>query len=229
VIGSSGGIPIEHQASALKQALQQLVDRTPVGVSADLHLQWLIGELSLTSSLSPTEGHRLLQTAVQALKDLVTAYHEAGHVLAYYTLTPPDRVRLDSVCFRESASAGVEAGLTYTRIAAPWWPDPARRGEVVRELACILAGKYAEPALAGGVQLSGSDQDDQEKAAELLQLIPEGQHTRARQRAQLLLESLDLQLLPRLAAHLHERWVRGETSIPVPELAPLLTSAEGVQ
>jgi len=219
-----GSISLEHQASALKKALQGLVDRTPVDDSVAFHLRSLGSDLDRVASLSPTEGQALLQSAVQALKDLVTAYHEAGHVLAYSALTPRERIRLDSVCFRTSAETGVEAGLTYTRIAAPWWPDPARLGEVVRELACVLAGRFAEPVLAGGVQLSGSDQDDQEEAGELLELIPEVQRGRAHQRAQALLESLDRPLLPRLAAHLYERWTQGDSVIPVSELEPLLTS-----
>jgi len=229
--GAPRTISLARQASALKEAIQGLMDRTPVDASsmAGLQLHSLVGDLTRTISLSPAHADRVLLSAVQALKDLVTAYHEAGHVLAYHALTPRDRVRLDAVCFQASVDSGVEAGLTYTRTAAPWWPDPAQPGEVVRELACILAGRFAEPVLGGSVQLSGSDQDDRQEAARLLEWMTEGQQARAFRRAQELLENLDLHPLPHLAAHLYERWGRGETVIPFAELEPFLTTEAVIQ
>lgn len=227
----TGVFQLGYQALALRSALQHLIAQTPLGTGsvAGQQLEDLIHELA-SPLPSPAEERSRLEMAVLTLKDLVTAYHEAGHLLAYQELTPRDRVRLDSVCFHGSAVAGVEAGMTYTRIAEPWWPDPRRSSEVVRELACVLAGKAAEPTLTGGVQLEGSDHDDQEEAAGLLALLPQKDRGRAEEHARVLVGQLGLHArAPSLAAQLYERWSSGETVISISELVPFLTAVGGNQ
>ena len=224
---SSGAMGFERQALSLKAALQGLLNQTSFGNGsvALIRLKELIRELDASLPF-PADQHSLLETAVLTLEDLITAYHEAGHVLAYHALTPRDRVRLDSVCFHGSGVAGVEAGMTYMRIAESWWPDPLRNSEVMRELACVLAGKAVEPVLGGGVQLNGSDQDDQKEAAGLLELLPEKDRSRTEQHARALLSQLNLHVhVPSLAAQLYERWFRGDTVIPISDLGPFLTAA----
>ena len=219
-------MPYEHRAPALRAALQRLLDQTPFenGGATVPHLETLILELAAPLPF-PGNQHSRLKAAVRTLKDVVTAYHEAGHVLAYHALTPRSRVRLDSVCFHASPARGTEAGMTYTRIAEPWWPDPTHRGEVARELACVLAGKRAEPDLGGGVRLDGSDHDDQAEAAGLLDLLPEIDRNWARNQARDLLDRLELhEGTPRLAAHLYERWHLEETVVAISDLGAFLIS-----
>lgn len=224
---SSRTLGYEQQALALRMALQGLLNQTfpGNGSAAVTNLEALIRVLE-TPLPSPADQRSLLETAVRTVKDLITAYHEAGHVLAYHALTPRDRVRLDSVCFHGSEVTCVEAGMTYTRISEPWWPDPLRNSEVARELACVLAGKGAEPALGGGVQLNGSDQDDQEQAAELLESLPEKDRSRTEKLARTLTGQLNLRArVPSLAAYLYERWFQGDTVIPIADLGAFLTRA----
>lgn len=155
---------------------------------------------------------------------MMTAHHEAGHVLAYRLLTPRHRIHLDDVRFTGRVTdADVEAGVTYTWITEPCWPDPSNPDEVVRELACVLAGKQAEPPLTGHVHLTGSDRNDQMAAVELLDMLPEQERHQATERALALLVHMDVfAQVPKVASYLYGRWASGATVVPFAELEALL-------
>ena len=208
---------LRAQATALASTLRLLVsDHPPLEHSpAGQHLLAL--SQALADPLLPPEA--LLQTVqqgVQELKDLVTAYHEAGHLLAFFSLTPRHRLRLDHVYFSgRIPGSTAQAGVASTWISEPRWPDPTQVDEIIREIACLLAGKQAEPQLTGSVQVEGSDLDDRLAVAELLRLLPEPEQPDAEDRALSLLNGvLDPALVSTLASQLYGRWIQGETVIP---------------
>lgn len=180
--------------------------------TAGEHLHTLASDLG-QSTLTIHDARILLAQGIQEFKDLMTAYHEAGHVLAFLALTPRDRIRLDHVLFTgRQSEANVEAGVMYTWIAEPCWPDPTRPDEVLRELACILAGKHAEPHFSEHLHTKGSDLDDRAAVQELLEMLPEQARQDAEHEALALLERAGMQArVPELASFLYEQWTQGVT------------------
>ncbi len=217
----------QKQSAALGSALRVLLEATPDlhPSAAGMRLSQLSLDLIGPSSTEP-EVSSLLQTGIQELKNLVTAYHEAGHLLAYRALIPPGRIHLDDVRFIPQQDGGrADTGVTYTWTSEPRWPDPAVPDEVVRELACVLAGKYAEPGFGAAIRLDGTDLDDQSLAHDLLDLLPPAQRIHASEKAYALLAGLSIQRhAPALAARLYQRWTAGDQVIPVAELEPLLVA-----
>lgn len=225
-MGQSAGInEMRLQCRAIGSALESVLRTNAVlrQSSAGRDLKRLSTRLS-DPRLSNLQLNKLFPQAVQELKDVMTAHHEAGHVLAYRLLTPRHRIRLDDVQFTGRVTdADVEAGVTYTWIAEPCWPDPDQSDEVVRELACVLAGKRAEPPLIGHVHLTGSDRADQMAIMELLDMLPEQERREATERALALLEQMDVfAQVPTVASYLYGRWASGDTVVLFAELEALL-------
>ena len=177
-------------------------------------------------AVNDAELAALFKQGIRELKDTMTAHHEAGHVLAYLYLTPRQRLQLDDIMFTGRTTDGdVQARVAYTWISEPCWPDPAQRDEVIRELACVMAGKFAEPELSGGVQLEGSDRDDQVMATELLGFLPEVERHDAIQDARRFLEYTILpSQLHSLASYFYGRWIDGETVVTFDEVQAFLAA-----
>ncbi len=217
---------LQQQCQAISTALRQLLDGTASlrHSRAGQKLVTLCRRM-LDPSASVAHLHDLLQEGIRELKDVMTAHHEAGHVLAYLRLTPRHRIRLNEVRFTGRVEdADVEAGVTYTWIDEPCWPDPGNPDEVIRELACVLAGKYAEPALSAGVRIDGSEREDQLAAAGLLRMLPERERASGERRARALLDAGLLSSVSRVASYLYQRWTDGDMVIPFRDLEGFLDS-----
>ncbi|WP_027483311.1 hypothetical protein [Deinococcus pimensis] len=158
-----------------------------------------------------------------ALRRVVTAYHEAGHAVAYLRLAPRDRIRLDDVRFTTDEEGILAPSTTYTFLSEPPWPDPHDARELVVEIACLLAGKAAEPTLTHGLRVDGTDLDDLAEVDDLLlALAPERRHEALSQaRALLLTLDLDRSAAP-VAALLYDRWEAGEPVTTAERIEALL-------
>jgi len=218
---------LQQQCQAVSTALCQLLDGTASlrHSRAGQKLVTLCRKL-LDPSASVTHLHNLLQEGIRELKDVMTAHHEAGHVLAYLRLTPRHRIRLDEVRFTGRVEdADVEAGVTYTWLDEPCWPDPGNPDKVIRELACVLAGKYAEPVLSAGVRIDGSEHEDQLAVAELLRMLPKRERASGERQARALLDADGLlSSASRVASYLYQRWTDGDMVIPFRDLEGFLDS-----